>query len=77
MAEVLEDPESVRLIVLHNPKDELPIRSITRSPKEPGMWQMQTFDADKNPSWDEQHKDLRDALIGQMKRGFKIKQVIR
>lgn len=76
LGSIIRNKDSIQLVLLHNPNDKFPLRSITHSPKNPGMWQMQTFDNEENPYWDEQYEDLRDALLDQIKKGFKIKQVI-
>lgn len=74
LGRILDNP-NVSLIVLRNEKDKYPMRSITRSAKETGLWQMQTFDADGNPFWDNQYDSIKDAILPLMKKGFKIIEV--
>lgn len=75
MGKIVANQDKIKLVILHNPKDEFPMRTITRSPKHEGMWQMQTWDADENPNWDDQYDDIRDALIDLRSEGFRVVKV--
>jgi hypothetical protein len=76
LGNILSKQEKIGIIKMSNPKNyNFPTLAIFKSPKEKDMWQVQAFDEEMNPFWDDQVKNLKNALVSSIKKGYKITDI--